>query len=235
MPHILKQFPTRLPSEVNLLSNFTRSLLRQTTTSPKRQFNTFSLRMEHGSPIEEETLPFYKQEQFYPIKIGKILDSRYRVVGKLGYGPYSTVWLCREIKYDVQYCFMNETHTLNHRYVAVKVLTRISRSDHAMNGEMEIYSHLSKVHCSHIGGAYIRGLHDAFEIHVPEWVHQCFVHPPMQISIHELLVQAKSHKLSKDLLKQTLICLFQAMDFLHSIAGVVHSGTTLSLKTRGYA
>ena len=47
--------------------------------------------------IEEETLPFYSQSNYYPVKIGDVYQSRYKVVGKLGYGAYSTVWLCRDL------------------------------------------------------------------------------------------------------------------------------------------
>lgn len=48
------------------------------------------------SLIEEETLPYYKPGQFYPVFIGELLNSRYKVLGKLGYGAYSTVWLCHD-------------------------------------------------------------------------------------------------------------------------------------------
>lgn len=51
------------------------------------------------SLIEEETIPFYKQEQFYPFHIGELLNSRYKILGKLGYGAYSTTWLCRDVQY----------------------------------------------------------------------------------------------------------------------------------------
>lgn len=46
--------------------------------------------------IEEETLPWYSPDDVYPVKIGEVFQSRYRVIGKLGYGAYSTVWLCRD-------------------------------------------------------------------------------------------------------------------------------------------
>lgn len=52
-----------------------------------------------GQPLEEERLPWYNPDQFYPVRIGEILDSSYKVLGKLGYGAYSTVWLCRNIRY----------------------------------------------------------------------------------------------------------------------------------------
>ena len=49
--------------------------------------------------LEEERLPWYSQDNFFPVKIGDVFHSRYQVVGKLGYGGYSTVWLCRDLQY----------------------------------------------------------------------------------------------------------------------------------------
>ncbi|KAL9535694.1 Serine/threonine protein [Sphaerulina musiva] len=40
----------------------------------------------HSKPIEEETLPDYDAEHFYPVHIGDTLNARYSVLGKLGYG-----------------------------------------------------------------------------------------------------------------------------------------------------
>ena len=47
--------------------------------------------------VEEETLPFYKKEHYFPVHIGEILNPKYQVIGKLGFGSYSTVWLCRDL------------------------------------------------------------------------------------------------------------------------------------------
>ena len=49
--------------------------------------------------IEEETLPDYLAERYYPVRIGELLGSRYQVVGKLGFGTTSTVWLARDLIY----------------------------------------------------------------------------------------------------------------------------------------
>lgn len=48
--------------------------------------------------IEEELLPGYKAEQYYPVRLGEVFQSRYQVVAKLGYGTGSTVWLCRDLR-----------------------------------------------------------------------------------------------------------------------------------------
>jgi len=48
--------------------------------------------------IEEETIPGYVATRYYPVRIGQIFRNRYQVVGKLGYGITSTVWLARDIE-----------------------------------------------------------------------------------------------------------------------------------------
>lgn len=70
------------------------------TRSAARTFS--SLRREllpEGRKIEEETLLDYLPERFYPVRIGEVLASRYHVVGKLGYGTTSTVWLAKDLMY----------------------------------------------------------------------------------------------------------------------------------------
>lgn len=48
--------------------------------------------------LEEETLPNYDPDEFYPIHIGDKLCHRYQVIGKLGYGSNSTVWFGRDLQ-----------------------------------------------------------------------------------------------------------------------------------------
>lgn len=58
------------------------------------------LRQENSiRKIEEETLPFYNPSNFYPVYIGEVLASKYRVVGKLGFGASSTVWLAWDVEF----------------------------------------------------------------------------------------------------------------------------------------
>lgn len=50
-------------------------------------------------PFEEETTPDYVAERYYPVHIGEVLGKSYQIVGKLGYGVFSTVWLARDLRY----------------------------------------------------------------------------------------------------------------------------------------
>lgn len=54
-------------------------------------------RIEVGRRIEEENTPYYDLARFYPARLGEILDGRYQVTTKLGYGTSSTVWLARDL------------------------------------------------------------------------------------------------------------------------------------------
>jgi hypothetical protein len=55
--------------------------------------------------IEEERIPGYKAERFYPVRLGEVIKSRYQVVAKLGFGTASTIWLCRDLQYVIQKAF----------------------------------------------------------------------------------------------------------------------------------
>lgn len=57
------------------------------------------MKMDPLQSTEEEELPLYKPENYYPVDIGEVFVSRYQVVSKLGYGTSSTVWLWRDLKY----------------------------------------------------------------------------------------------------------------------------------------
>jgi serine/threonine protein kinase len=56
-----------------------------------------------------ERLEYYRPGGYHPIQIGNYLHERYRIVHKLGYGSFSTVWLARDEQAS--------------KYVAVKLCT----------------------------------------------------------------------------------------------------------------
>jgi hypothetical protein len=66
--------------------------------SPPRIFPTSGfVTIDPKVKVEEEELPTYVPEHYYPVAIGEVFNSRYQVVSKLGFGISSTVWLCRDL------------------------------------------------------------------------------------------------------------------------------------------
>ncbi|WPG99531.1 Hypothetical protein R9X50_00234600 [Acrodontium crateriforme] len=177
--------------------------------SNPRFSNTRAIRKNHSQAFEEEKLPGYHADQFYSVHIGETFNSKYKVLGKLGYGAYSTVWLCRDTKES--------------GYVALKVCTRDEIDSLRYHRELKFYEHVSSLNWQHRGQAYIRGLLEAFEINGPAVKHLCLVQPPMHMSIQELQRQNPSKRLNKPILNWTLVNLFHALTFLHDEAQVVHT------------
>jgi hypothetical protein len=90
-------------TQITLRPIYTRQLLRShkphqtpSTNSPR---GITSKSLVNNKPFEEESLPGYEPEQFYPVNIGDIIKSRYRVIGKLGFGANSTAWFCRDLSH----------------------------------------------------------------------------------------------------------------------------------------
>ena len=44
----------------------------------------------------------YKPGEYHPVHLGDIYCQRYKVIHKLGFGGYSTVWLAHDLKSTAQ-------------------------------------------------------------------------------------------------------------------------------------
>lgn len=63
-------------------------------TLPTGGFNTIDV----GQPVEEEELPDYRPDRFYPVQLGQVFGDRYQTIAKLGFGSSSTIWLARDLR-----------------------------------------------------------------------------------------------------------------------------------------
>ncbi|KAJ9300623.1 hypothetical protein DTO271G3_1787 [Paecilomyces variotii] len=71
----------------------------QTATEKRRVFPTSGFKtVESGQLVEEEELPDYRADLFYPVQQGEVFQDRYQVIAKFGFGTSSTTWLARDLK-----------------------------------------------------------------------------------------------------------------------------------------
>ncbi|KAG6099015.1 hypothetical protein E4U31_004583 [Claviceps sp. LM219 group G6] len=159
--------------------------------------------------IEEETLPNYVASRFYPVKIGEIFRARYQVVGKLGYGVTSTVWLARDF---------NER-----RYVALKLYNTSEFSKFALENELDAYKRIENSAIEHPGRRAIRSLLDTFAIDGPDGQHRCLVHPPLWDSVYGFRRRNPVGKLPEPIMALVLKPLFHTLDFLHQECHITHT------------
>ncbi|KAL4809322.1 kinase-like domain-containing protein [Aspergillus unguis] len=158
-------------------------------------------------PVEEETTPNYKPENFYPARIGEVFKNRYQVVGKLGYGSSATVWLCRDLK--------------DHRFVTLKVYI----ASETVSREIEIYGHLKTIQSGHAGLSCLRPVLEIFQTPSPnqESSHTCLVHPPLGISLDQLTPLLPGGVMTSAMIRTTIRNILAALDFLHTEAHVIHT------------
>uniref|UniRef100_A0A8C6UBG6 non-specific serine/threonine protein kinase n=1 Tax=Neogobius melanostomus TaxID=47308 RepID=A0A8C6UBG6_9GOBI len=163
-----------------------------------------------GSDDEEQEDPTdYCKGGYYPVKIGDLFNGRYHVVRKLGWGHFSTVWLC----WDLQ----------KKRFVALKV---VKSAPHYTETAIDEIKLLRCVRDSDPSDPYretIVQLIDDFKISGVNGVHVCMV---MEVLGHQLLKWIiKSNYMGlplvcvKSIIKQVL----QGLDYLHSKCKIIHT------------
>ena len=164
-------------------------------------------RLDPSSLVEEETLRGYRAKHCYPVRIGQIFNDCYEVIGKLGYGSASTVWLGRDLHKE------NE-------HVALNVYIHSSK----FRRELPIYEHINTLRSEHGGSDRVRKFLESFEIEGPHGKHICLVHQPLGISLADLRELTPEGFFGLDLIKQTLRDLLGGLQFLHEEAHVIHTG-----------
>ncbi|KFY64875.1 hypothetical protein V496_02950 [Pseudogymnoascus sp. VKM F-4515 (FW-2607)] len=175
--------------------------------SPERQPRTSGFEvLDDAYLLEEETFSWYSPDDFYHVRIGEVFQSKYQVLGKLGFGSVSTAWLCRDL--------------IGHEYVTLKAFV----SDHRQaENEEKVYHHLSTIKTNHPGIKGIRSLRDSFQLPGKCGPHEFLIHDALGLTLGEIRDMSDGGKVSVDLLKPFTTCLLLALDFLHTEAHVVHT------------
>ncbi|KAJ5773661.1 hypothetical protein N7457_008557 [Penicillium paradoxum] len=190
---------------MNSFLKWARTAVRRTPSPilrfPKKGFET----VKPSHILEEERFEGFRRGHYYPVHIGDVLISKYQILGKLGFGTTSTVWLARDLE--------------NRRYVTLKVYTR----GEAGPREFQIYKQLSEVNSSHPGYQHVRTALDTFDIPHLGGVHQCLVQKPMWGSFRDLMHRSPTHRFDQTLLKTGLKRILLALDFLHTECKLVHT------------
>ncbi|GJJ15449.1 hypothetical protein Clacol_009727 [Clathrus columnatus] len=120
-----------------------------------------------------ELVNYYCPGGFHPVHLDDTFkNGRYRVIHKLGYGSYGTVWLVHD--------------TISKRYASLKILAAdASRS----RSEVAVIQHLQQ-HATGSGKEYVVEVFDVFEHIGPNGLHHCIVMevlgPPISSDIEEI-------------------------------------------------
>ncbi|RFU35784.1 hypothetical protein B7463_g585, partial [Scytalidium lignicola] len=143
--------------------------------------------------------------------LGEVINEKYKVVAKLGFGSASTIWCCRNLA--------------TNKYTALKIYTHDLIAEDEIDNETSIYKHLSRAgNPDHPGRAYVRTIQDSFVVTSRAGnPHRCLVHEVLSNDILSLRYVHPDQKMPEAMLKQILIHLLLALDFLHSECHIIHT------------
>ncbi|KAM5508252.1 magnesium ion transporter [Microsporum canis] len=176
---------------------------------PLKFSNHNFVRIPTNQKIEEETIPNYIASRYYPTRIGEIFEDRYQVVGKLGFGATSTVWLARDMEYR--------------RYVTLKIFIKSTSMGQQVDDELKMYKRMERASKYHPGRNAVRSLLDSFNIDGPEEKHRCLVHPPLWENVLTFLHRNPIRRLPSPILAVVLHRLFLGLDYLHTECQIIHT------------
>ena len=166
-------------------------------------------RVRYRAIIDAESIWGYACGSYHPVMISDLLHGRYRVVDKLGFGTFSTVWLCHDVQLG--------------RYVAVKVGVSDRPSPRREPDILRALS--SSVSTSHSSTAtkgshvVLSVLHD-FTIQGPNGSHPCYAMALAQGSLGDA---AEDCIFPIRVARALAAKLAMAVAFVHS-QGFIHGG-----------
>ena len=149
----------------------------------------------------------YVEGGYHPVQLGDTFINQYYVIRKLGFGTFSTVWLCWDL------------HML--RLVAVKVI----KSDLTENGAAEDEINMLFA-VQRIGkGNNVVDLLDWFTMNGVNGTHTCAVFEVMGSSLLDRLIECETKKENIPLsdVKKITRQLLEGLDFLHTKCEVIHA------------
>ncbi|KZF20743.1 kinase-like protein [Xylona heveae TC161] len=173
-------------------------------------------RLDSSQLVEEENTPYYNISRFYPARLGEVLNNRYQIATKLGYGVTSTVWLARDL---YQWRWSEE------RYVAIKILARSRPRLHqrATEGELNILRHISKRRSRHEGWHFVRKLLGSFTLQTASGDHTCLVFELLREPLWIYRQRWQGDVIPPELLKIMLQMILQGLSYLQSECHIIHT------------
>ncbi|KAF8466328.1 kinase-like domain-containing protein [Kalaharituber pfeilii] len=161
-----------------------------------------------------EWIEEYRPGGHHPVHLGDKFDNgTYKILRKLGYGAYSTVWLARDAK--------------NSRYVALKILKAS-----APDCELRVLSHLSNSDHLHEGVNHVLKTLNHFYHIGPNGKHLCLVTEVMGPNISDLVMGPRRRlddlaRYPKHIVQQITRQLLLGLAYIHSkriVHGDVYPG-----------
>ncbi|XP_036326614.1 uncharacterized protein LOC118739419 [Rhagoletis pomonella] len=163
----------------------------------------------YGSDEEQEDPSQYCRGGYHPVIIGDIFDNRFRVVRKLGWGHFSTVWLCRDLKEE--------------KYVALKVVKSAPHYIETAADEIRLLEAIRDADPLDMKRERIVRLLNHFTIRGVNGKHYCLVFEALGCSLYKLIVKNNYQGLAIGQVRNIIKQVLEGLDYLHTKCNIIHT------------
>ncbi|XP_056646359.1 SRSF protein kinase 2-like isoform X1 [Diorhabda sublineata] len=153
----------------------------------------------------------YNTGGYMPISIGDILKGQYKVCRKLGWGHFSTVWLCQNLSND------------GPNYVALKICKSAQMFTVVAQDEIKLLRDTKLIDPSHIGYKHIVQMVDTFKLLSVNGVHTAISMEIMGPSLLHLLIQSDFRGIHLSGVKRIITQVLKGLTYLHDACRIIHT------------
>ncbi|XP_061825371.2 SRSF protein kinase 2 isoform X3 [Nerophis lumbriciformis] len=163
-----------------------------------------------GSDDEEQEDPAdYCKGGYHPVKIGDLFNGRYHVIRKLGWGHFSTVWLCWDITVK--------------NFVAMKVVKSAQHYTETALDEIKLLRCVRESDPVDPNKDMVVQLIDDFKITGVNGIHVCMVFEVLGHHLLKWIIKSNYQGLPLPCVKSIIRQVLQGLDYLHSKCKIIHT------------
>ncbi|XP_018109503.1 SRSF protein kinase 3 S homeolog isoform X5 [Xenopus laevis] len=163
-----------------------------------------------GSDDEEQEDPAdYCKGGYHPVKIGDLFNGRYHVIRKLGWGHFSTVWLC----WDMQ----------GKGFVAMKVVKSAQHYTETALDEIKLLRCVRESDPRDPNKDMVVQLIDDFKISGMNGTHVCMVFEVLGHHLLKWIIKSNYQGVPIHCVKSIIRQVLQGLDYLHSKCKIIHT------------
>lgn len=158
---------------------------------------------------EQEDSADYCKGGYHPVKIGDLFLNRYHVTRKLGWGHFSTVWLCWDL--------------IDKRFVALKVVKSAPHFTETALDEIKILKSVRDSDPSDPKRNKTVQLLNDFKITGVNGTHVCMVFEVLGHHLLKLILKSNYRGIPRDNVKTIIRQVLEGLDYLHTKCKIIHT------------
>ncbi|KAG7188113.1 hypothetical protein KM043_015960 [Ampulex compressa] len=158
---------------------------------------------------EQEDSSDYCKGGYHPVKIGDLFLNRYHVTRKLGWGHFSTVWLC----WDLQ----------DKQFVALKVVKSASHFTETALDEIKLLKDVRDTDSSDPKRNKTVQLLNDFKISGINGLHVCMVFEVLGHNLLKLIIKSNYRGIPRNNVKRIIRQVLEGLDYLHNKCKIIHT------------